>query len=604
MSDNKVQFLITAKDDASKVIKDVEKNIWSMWKEANSVWKSISSFGENNKAVFQWMVWYGAVATTAVIWLWSAAVMQASKLQDLRIDLDVLTWSAEKWMKLFTDIQKAAAKTPFESSDLVQTTATMLQFGIAQETVMKDMMMLWDISWWNANKLKSLWLVFGQISSAWKLTWQDLLQLINLWFNPLKAMSDKTGESMQSLREKMEDWQISFDMVKQTMIDATSAWWLFFGMMDKKSATFSGVVSTLKDNVGVALAALWWFADWQVIEWWLLDVMVDWMNTLMPYLERFTARWKENPETAKNVFLVVAAISWLTLAVGALWMIIPSLVTWFTAIAWWLAFVKGAFIAVGWPVTILIALIGVLAYTIYKNRDEIKAATIMLRESLKKTFNDMYVWLTNRGENVKKNFNDLRNGIVAFFWQTRQSIQDIFNNAINMIVQFISSSRDAISGAFSNMVGWIAWIAKSVLNGAIWIIEWFVNRAVAWLNNLIALANAVPWVSIKTIAPVSFWRLAKWWFAGEWYFWSAWWMVRWPAWIDQVPTMLSAGELVLNRSQQWNLANQLEWWSWSNKKVEIVITWNNFYWNDREFMHKIGDYLLEELKLHVWIPSF
>jgi hypothetical protein len=45
-------------------------------------------------------------------------------------------------MKLFTDIQKAAAKTPFESADLVQTTATMLQFGVAQETVMKDMMML------------------------------------------------------------------------------------------------------------------------------------------------------------------------------------------------------------------------------------------------------------------------------------------------------------------------------------------------------------------------------------------------------------------------------------------------------------------------------
>jgi hypothetical protein len=59
-------------------------------------------------------------------------------------------------MKLFTDIQKAAAKTPFESADLVQTTATMLQFGVAQETVMKDMMMLGDISGGNANKLKSL----------------------------------------------------------------------------------------------------------------------------------------------------------------------------------------------------------------------------------------------------------------------------------------------------------------------------------------------------------------------------------------------------------------------------------------------------------------
>ena len=68
--------------------------------------------------------------------------MQASKLQDLRIELDTLTGSAEKGKQLFTEIQKAAAKTPFESSDLVQATSTMLQFGVAQETVMKDMMML------------------------------------------------------------------------------------------------------------------------------------------------------------------------------------------------------------------------------------------------------------------------------------------------------------------------------------------------------------------------------------------------------------------------------------------------------------------------------
>jgi len=602
-SDNKVQFLITAKDDASKVIKDVEKNIWSMWKEADSTGKSIASFWASNKAVFQSMVWYGAVATTAVIWLWTAAVLQASKLQDLRIDLDVLTWSAERWMQLFTEIQKAAAKTPFESADLVQTTATMLQFGIAQKDVMKDMMMLGDISGGNANKLKSLWLVFGQISSAWKLTGGDLLQLINLWFNPLKAMSDKTGESMSSLRDKMEDWQISFDMVKQTMIDATSAWWLFFGMMDKKSATFSGVVSTLKDNVGVALAALWWFADGQVIEWWLLDVMIDWMNTLMPYLERFTARGKENPEIAKNVLLVVAAMSWLTLAVGALWIAIPSIVAWFSAIAWWLTFVTGAFVAVGGPITLLIALIWVLAYTIYTNRDEIKAATALLWESLKKTFNDMYTWLTTRGTNVKNNFTDLWNSITSFFNETRLNIQNIFKTAIDVIVQFISSSRDAVSGAFNNMVGGIAWVAKSVLNGAIWVIESFVNRAVAWLNSLITLANAVPGVSISNIPTVSFWRLAKWWFAGEWYFWSAWWMVNGPAWIDQVPTMLTAGELVLNRAQQGNLANQLNWWNWW-QSVTLVIEWNNFYWNDREFASKIWQTLIEELKLHVWIPSF
>lgn len=600
---NVVEFLVKAKDEASKVIDDVSKKLWWMSDTAGKSAKSFSDRGKSNKETFEWMQKYGAIAGAAVIWVWTAAVMQASKMQELRIELDVLTWSAENWMKIFSDIQKAAAKTPFESEDLVQTTSTMLQFGIAQKDVMKDMMMLGDISGGNANKLKSLWLVFWQISSSWKLTGGDLLQLINLWFNPLKQMSDKTGESMASLREKMEDGAISFDMVKQTMIDATTEWWLFFWMMDKKSQTFGGIMSTLKDNIWIALAAMWWFADGEVVKWWLLDTLTEWMKTLMPYLEQFTNRAKENPVYAKNIMLVVAGVAALITIVWSLWLIIPSIVTWFTAIAWWLWIVKAAFIAVGGPVTILIALIGVLAYTIYKNRDEIVAATKILRESLKKTFNEMREWLKWRWEDIKKYFSDLRNTITMIATATRENIKNIFTNAINMIVTFISSARDAISGAFNNMVWWIAGVAKNVLNGAIWIIEWFVNRAVAWLNNLIALANAVPGVSIAPIKTVSFGRLTYWWIAGEWFFWSDGWKVRWPAWIDKVPTMLTAGELVLNRAQQSNIANQLEWWNWW-KAINLVFENNNFYWSDRQMLKNMCDMLVEELKLHTGFASF
>lgn len=600
---NTVQFLVKAKDEASKVIDDVSKKVSWMSKDAWIAAKSFSDRGKVNEATFGWMQKFGAIATAAVVWVWTAAVMQASKMQELRIELDVLTWSAVQWMKLFSEIQKAAAKTPFESEDLVKVTSTMLQFGIAQESVMKDMMMLGDISGGNANKLQSLGLVYWQIASSWKLMWQDLLQLINLWFNPLKMISDKTGESMSSLREKMEDGAISFDMVKQTMIDATTEWWLFFWMMDKKSQTFGGIMSTMKDNIWIALAAMWWFADGEVIEWWLLDTLTDWMKTLMPYLESFTNRAKENPVYAKNILLVVAGVSALIAVVWSLWLIIPSLVTWFTAISWWLSIVWAAFVAVGWPVTLLITLIGVLAYTIYSNRDEIKAATIILRESMKKTFNEMREWLTAWGENVKKNFTDLRNGIKTFFSETRESMKTILYDAINIIVTFISSSRDAVSNAFNNMVWWIAGVAKSVLNGAIWVIEWFVNRAVDGLNNLIALANAVPGVSLSPVKHVSFWRLAYGGIAGEWFFWTDGGAVRGPAWIDQVPTMLTAGEVVLNRAQQTNLANQLEWWSWW-KSINLVFENNNFYWSDRQMLKNMWDMLVEELKLHTGFASF
>lgn len=74
------------------------------------------------------------------------AVQQASKMQDLRIELDVLAGSAQKGGELFKAIQKEASKTPFESEDLTRATSTMLQFGIAQKDVMGNMRMLGDIA--------------------------------------------------------------------------------------------------------------------------------------------------------------------------------------------------------------------------------------------------------------------------------------------------------------------------------------------------------------------------------------------------------------------------------------------------------------------------
>lgn len=43
---------------------------------------------------------------------------------------------------------------------------------------------------------------------------------------------------MASLKDKMSDGAISFEMVQETMRDATTEGGLFFGMMDKKSKTF------------------------------------------------------------------------------------------------------------------------------------------------------------------------------------------------------------------------------------------------------------------------------------------------------------------------------------------------------------------------------
>jgi tape measure domain-containing protein len=52
--------------------------------------------------------------------------------------------------------------------------------------------------WFNAMSL-----AFAQMYTTGKLQGQDLLQMINAGFNPLIAISEKTGKSVKQLKEEM-----------------------------------------------------------------------------------------------------------------------------------------------------------------------------------------------------------------------------------------------------------------------------------------------------------------------------------------------------------------------------------------------------------------
>jgi tape measure domain-containing protein len=170
-----------------------------------------------------------------------------AELEGYMTQFEVLTGSLENGTKLFADIKKMGLQTPFETKDLAAATQTMLGFGIAQEDIIPHLQQLGDISGGNAEKLKSLSLVFSQVSANGKLMGGDLLQFINAGFNPLKVMSEQTGKSMGELRKEMENGAISSQMVADAMKAATGAGGQFEGMMAKQATTMNGMTSTLKD---------------------------------------------------------------------------------------------------------------------------------------------------------------------------------------------------------------------------------------------------------------------------------------------------------------------------------------------------------------------
>ena len=224
--------------------------------------------------------------STALLGLAKMGMQYNSQMENYQTNFAVLLGDEAKALDYVALMREKAAKTPFGMEDLASASQTMLSFGMSAEDSMKYMDMLGDISLGNSDKLGSLSLAFSQVSSAGKLTGQDLLQMINAGFNPLNTIAEKTGASIGDLKAVMagdkasddfvallaaaekevetlgdnasdsakmlaqigREGMISADMVAQAMEIETSAGGRFYQGMLKASETMSGMISTLQDD--------------------------------------------------------------------------------------------------------------------------------------------------------------------------------------------------------------------------------------------------------------------------------------------------------------------------------------------------------------------
>ena len=172
------------------------------------------------------------------------AVDTAAKFESLAVSFEVLAGGAEVGEKLTNQIIELASKTPLATEALMQGAKMLLSFGESAEDVVEDLELLGEITGGDAQRMQSLTLAFAQVGSAGKLAGQDLLQMINAGFNPLETMAKKTGKSMGQLKKEMSEGKITFNDVKQAMIDATAEGGRFNGMLEKQSQTLEGLKAT------------------------------------------------------------------------------------------------------------------------------------------------------------------------------------------------------------------------------------------------------------------------------------------------------------------------------------------------------------------------
>ena len=343
--------------NTERKLKDLQTQA-SKWTSASKSLKTFSTnignIGNTITSVGQKFMGLTATIGAGVV----AGIKYNSEMETLGTNLKVLLGNEDKAQSMLKTLKQMASTTPFETTDLVGATQTLLSFGVEADNVNNILNMLGDVSMGNKEKLSSLALVFGQISANGKLTGQDLLQLVNVGFNPLQIISEQTGESMESLRDKMSDGKITIEDVSKAFQIATSEGGRFYKGMDEGSKTLAGKASTALDGFKEALGGLTES---------LLPTITKALEKFTELINKFNSLDEGTKKSIANFALMAGAIAPVLMVFGSLFGAISKISSGLSLFASWMpkivTSVKGlgaVFATINLPLTLIIGAISAL----------------------------------------------------------------------------------------------------------------------------------------------------------------------------------------------------------------------------------------------------
>lgn len=372
----------------------------------------------------------------------SAGISFNASIEQYQTSFEVMTGSAEKAAQITQQLKQIAANTPFELPQLADTTQLLMNYGFTADDAMEKMQMLGDISQGSADKMTRIATAYGQMSSAGKVSLEDVKQMIEAGFNPLQEISKSTGESMASLYDRISDGSLSVDEITASMERSTSAGGKYFQSMDKQSQTLNGKISTLKDTfnefAGKAMQGL-------------SDVL---SNTVIPALTGVLSHSDEIMAVLNALLPVIVAVG----SAFAAWKIVN--------------FIQDIPKMIG---SVKTAILGVNAALAANPVGAVVAAISALVA--------VFLYLWNTSEEFRQFWTDMWNGIVEWFSGIIESIVNFFTVTIP---EAWESFKTNLQELCDSIVQWFQDAWNSV-------IAFFTETIPAWIQSVIDWFNQLPY---------------------------------------------------------------------------------------------------------------
>lgn len=215
-------------------------------------WRSVANLTRQTEGLASALKGVGvasvAIGVTKGIFDFGKSAVGVSMMREqVQVQLEVLTGSEQAAKKLMQATVELDQKSALSASQFQDSAKVLLGYGMVVNEVIPSLSYLSEISMGNNDKMQSLTLAFGQVAANGRLMGQEVLQMVNAGFNPLQEISRTTGESMVSLKKRMEAGGISFQELAKAAQTATEQGGRFYGMNDKMADTTAVKISKLQN---------------------------------------------------------------------------------------------------------------------------------------------------------------------------------------------------------------------------------------------------------------------------------------------------------------------------------------------------------------------
>ena len=192
-----------------------------------------------------------AIVGTAMLTAFVAnGIKSAIQLEQVQIQLENFTGSAQAATKVLGQIEDFAAKTPFQFPELAQASTKLLAFNIEQEKLLPTLKSLGDLAAGTGNNIGELAEIYGKARVQGRLFAEDINQFTGRGIPIIGELAKQFNVADSEVKKLVEDGKIGFPALEKAFQSLTSEGGKFFGLTEKLSKSTAGQLSTLRDNIG------------------------------------------------------------------------------------------------------------------------------------------------------------------------------------------------------------------------------------------------------------------------------------------------------------------------------------------------------------------